>query len=107
MNLESVEKRMVCLDKDVTGEIGTLGTGFTGYQVTGRAFSLDPMGNWERLEVSGRAVTGLKSYISIGQTVEEVPSSYNSEKRWVQISEMNFEAGFTEIILYRCYGANG
>lgn len=57
MNVESVEKRMICLDKDVTGEVGSLGTGFTGCQVTGRAFSLDPMGNWEPLEVSGRIGT--------------------------------------------------
>ena len=40
--------------------------------MTGRAFGPDLVESTEPLEVFGRAVIDLRSYISIGQVVEEV-----------------------------------
>ena len=68
-----------------------------------RAFGFYSKENEEPLELLNRGVMGSRSYLSIRQAVD-VASSYNSEKRWVQPLEMDFEAGITEIILCSFYG---
>lgn len=54
--------------------------------LAGRAFRLNPVENGEPLGVTSRAMVGLRSYISTGQVVEEVTSSYNLDgykfQRW-------------------------
>lgn len=57
------------------------------------------------MEVFSGRVTGFICYIPIGQIVEEVTGRHSPGKSRVHTSEMDLEAGATEILLYRCHGA--
>lgn len=63
------------------------------------------MENGKPLDALSRRASGLISYISIGQVVEEVTSSYNPGRSRAHTSGMDLEAGVIKILLYGRHGA--